>query len=87
MDPGDARSQKRTPEQVARAEAGIGKGLLGFTVVAVIASFVLLTFGLAPVALLIVALIPVAWLGSRLVRHGSLRLQRLSDRERRRPPA
>ena len=75
MDPGDSRSQKLQPEDVARAEVGIGSGLLGFTIFAVILSFGLLTFGLAPIALLIVALIPIAWIGSWLMRHGAKRLR------------
>jgi hypothetical protein len=76
MDPGDSRSQKLRPEDVAAAEVGIGGGLLGFTIFAVILSFGLLTFGLAPIALVIVALIPIAWIGSWLMRHGSRALRR-----------
>jgi hypothetical protein len=75
MDPGDSRSQKPVVEQVARREVGIGSGLLGFTIIAVILSFVLLTFGLAPIALLIVALVPVAWIGGWLLRHGTARMR------------
>jgi Flp pilus assembly protein TadB len=83
MEAGDSASQRSSEQDVARRELGIGGGLLAFSVVAIVLSFVLLTFGLAPIALLILALIPVALLGGWLRRRGTYRMRRSRRHQRR----
>jgi hypothetical protein len=62
------------PAPVARAERSIGGVLLAVSAVLFVLGTIALMFGLAPVAFLILALVPVAWLGAWLRRHGSERL-------------
>jgi hypothetical protein len=83
MEAGDSATQRSSEKDVARRELGIGGGLLALSVVAIVLSFVLLTFGLAPIALLILALIPIVYLGAWLRRRGTYRMRRLRRRQRR----
>jgi hypothetical protein len=58
-------------------QRSVGTGILAFSIVALLLATVLLAFGMAPVGIVILAVVPMAWLGAWLRRHGSDRLNTL----------
>lgn len=66
-------------EPVARAQRGVGAGIVGLSAVLFVLGGILLMFGLVPVAVLILALIPVAWGGAKLRRRGEENLEELGS--------
>lgn len=65
------------PAPLARLERGIGGVLVVVSALVMVVSTVLVAFGMAPVAIVILLFLPVFWLGAWLRRRGSDQLRTL----------
>lgn len=68
----------------ARMMRGIGGVLLAVSVVGLVLSVIGITFGLAPLAFLVLLLLPLAFLGGWLRGHGAMKLRQLRAQAARR---